>query len=300
MGIIAYEMVTGRRPFDPASASQLLDMQRAGLRVRPKQLRENLAVEADRAICRALRFEPRARYKTAGEFGNELGRALLAKPDPPGSRAKWAKVLVGLIVLAAMSYGVYEYMHRRNIGEPPQAHSFTYWLTVQKMRDGQAYQAPYNSNGEEDVFEGGDKFQLNVSAPEPGYVYVLHEASPETKDTSFTMVYPNKEINKGSATVGANQVALCDWMTFHGPAGDENVWIVWSISPVAELEDAKTETFKQPPGGLTGDRLVSVKNFLQMKKRESDVKVRHYKAGPKAVAKGQGDTLITLVQLKHR
>src|SRR5437588_6957688 len=39
LGIIAYEVLTGRRPFNPESSFQLLEMQRAGVRVRPQDLR---------------------------------------------------------------------------------------------------------------------------------------------------------------------------------------------------------------------------------------------------------------------
>ncbi|HXM36575.1 MAG TPA: serine/threonine-protein kinase, partial [Pyrinomonadaceae bacterium] len=35
LGVIAYEMITGRRPFNPESPFELLEMQRAGVRVQP-------------------------------------------------------------------------------------------------------------------------------------------------------------------------------------------------------------------------------------------------------------------------
>jgi len=321
MGIVAYEMVTGRLPFNPASPTQMRKMQRAGVRVRPKQLRETFSDKADRAIIRALKFEPRARYQRAGEFGDELSSALLAPAD--GREGKpWVKVIVGLVVLAVVSFGVYWYINRAatepgptddNIkgliaGNPtpkptpsptPPNHALTYFLTVQKMRDGKAYQQPYKSNGKDDIFESGDKFQLSISASDPGYLYVFNEGPPGANDTSFAMVYPRNAVNNGSATLGANQTVQTNWVTFRGPAGDENVWMVWSIRAVPELEDAKTEALTHLRGGLTGDRLVSVKAFLQIKKSESHVSVRHYKAGPKADVKGESDLLITLAQFKH-
>ena len=315
MGIVAYEMVTGRLPFNPASPAHMLEMQRAGVRVRPKQLREDLSVEADRAIIRALKFEPRARYPRAGEFGGELSRSLLAPADGPDG-IPWVKAIVGLVVLAVVSFGAYWYINRAGTkpgrindhieSNPtpsptptPANHALTYFLTVQKMRAGKVYQQPYKSNGKDDIFESGDKFQLSISASDPGYLYVFNEGPPGANDTSFAMVYPRNAVNNGSATLGANQTVQTDWITFHGPAGDENVWIVWSIRAVPELDDAKTEALKHPRGGLTGDRLVSVKAFLQTKKSESHVNVRHYKAGPKTDVKGESDLLITLAQFKH-
>src|SRR4029079_2823292 len=81
MGVIAYEMLTGRRPFNPASAPQLLEMHREGIRVKPIDLRTNLSSEAQAIILRALSFERTARYQSAAEFGNTLARALLAEEE---------------------------------------------------------------------------------------------------------------------------------------------------------------------------------------------------------------------------
>lgn len=319
MGIVAYEMITGRLPFNPSSPSDMLEVQRAGVRVRPKQLRENLSVAAERAIVRALKFEPRGRYQTAGEFGDRLSAALVGEVIDDEDIPWWAKIIAGLIIIAVVSFGVYEFIHRNDSKDhgnegaivmptptstpkpPPSGASrkFTYFLTIQKMRGGKKYQPPYKSNGKDDIFDRGDEFQLNISAPESGYLYVFNEGPPDTNDTSFTMVYPNNKTTNGSASLGANQKAQSNWMTFRGVEGYEDVWIVWSIMPVSELESAKTEALKHPRGGLAGQNLISVKGFLQMKKRESDVEVRHYKAGPRAIGNGHGDLLIALVQLKH-
>ena len=76
LGIIAYEVLTGRRPFNPESSFQLLEMQRAGVRVRPQDLRPGLPAAAQSAILKALSFDPVDRHRRAQEFGDELWRAL--------------------------------------------------------------------------------------------------------------------------------------------------------------------------------------------------------------------------------
>lgn len=81
MGVVAYEMVTGRRPFSPASAPQLLELHREGVRVMPIDLRRNLSTEAQAIILRALSFEPTARYQSAAEFGDSLAKALLNEDE---------------------------------------------------------------------------------------------------------------------------------------------------------------------------------------------------------------------------
>lgn len=76
LGVIAYEMVTGRQPFNPESGFQLLEMQRAGVRVRPKDLRPSLPQEAEAEILRALSCEPGKRHRRARDFGDAVARAL--------------------------------------------------------------------------------------------------------------------------------------------------------------------------------------------------------------------------------
>lgn len=46
MGIISYEMITGRRPFNPETVAHLAEIQREGVKVRPKDLRPALAENA--------------------------------------------------------------------------------------------------------------------------------------------------------------------------------------------------------------------------------------------------------------
>jgi len=286
MSLIAYELVTGRRPFNPSSASQLLEMQRAGVRVKPIHLRESLPANAQAMILRALSFDPRARYTNAREFGSNLAHALL---DPHvrstinrGSTIIRASVLIVVCALLA-SIGLYKYFRRAKPETP--SNTFSYWLTVQKMRDGKEYEDPFKSNGEE-TFESGDKFRLNVSSPNPGYLYVLNEGPPEPNRTSFVMIYPSPALNNGSATLGANQPVQSDWTIFRGPVGAENFWIVWSASPVTQMESARNEAF--------------IREFLRMKQDEVKVRVTHYKASQTVLVRGPGEVLVTLAQFNHR
>ncbi|HEX3228838.1 MAG TPA: protein kinase [Pyrinomonadaceae bacterium] len=78
-GIIAYEMLTGRRPMNPDSAYQLLELQRSGVRIKPRELRPNLSDAAERIILKALSFEPENRYARARDFGDQLAAALLGE-----------------------------------------------------------------------------------------------------------------------------------------------------------------------------------------------------------------------------
>ncbi len=83
LGVIAYEMVTGKRPFGPESVMQFLEAQRRGPKFKPQELRSDLPEAAQDVILKALSFDPEDRYRRPREFGEELARALKeAAPQP--------------------------------------------------------------------------------------------------------------------------------------------------------------------------------------------------------------------------
>src|SRR5256885_4119954 len=75
-GAIAYEIVTGRKPFNPETGFELLEMQRAGVRVKPSDLRPSLPGDAEHVMLRALSFDPKDRWQSAREFGDALAHRL--------------------------------------------------------------------------------------------------------------------------------------------------------------------------------------------------------------------------------
>lgn len=301
MAVIAYELVTGRRPFKPNTASQLIDMQRARVRVKPVDLRQDLASKAQDVILRGLSFNPNARYENAKEFGDKLGRALL-EPRVPPDGTRWRRVVAAclsiLVGVALLSFGIYKYS-----SAPPETgpiRSFRYWLEVQRTRDGKDYGEPFKSNGDEQIFHSGYKFRLNVESGAAGYLYVINEGASGPNNASFRMIYPNSTTNNGIATLSANQPVQSEWMVFRGPPGAENIWIVWSTSLVSELESAKIEAFKHPNGALTGNTLLTVREYLKAKQSEIKAKIIRYKATDDVLVRGASDILVTLAQFEHR
>lgn len=88
LGVIAYELVTGRYPFPAKDSAKLKEMQEAGIKVKPCDLNPDLPQDAQAAILKALEYYPTERHKRARDFGDELARALvsaeeLVRPHPP-------------------------------------------------------------------------------------------------------------------------------------------------------------------------------------------------------------------------
>jgi serine/threonine protein kinase len=76
LAAIAYEMLTGRLPYNFTSMRELLDSQRGGLRSKPTMILPELPGQVDEIFTRALAFEPDKRYQKARDFGEAIYNAL--------------------------------------------------------------------------------------------------------------------------------------------------------------------------------------------------------------------------------
>lgn len=76
LGVIAYEMLTGRCPFNPETVFQLSELQKASAPLNPQVLRPALPVAAQNAILKALSYRVADRYQRACDFGDDLSRGL--------------------------------------------------------------------------------------------------------------------------------------------------------------------------------------------------------------------------------
>ncbi len=82
LGVIAYEMLTGQRPFTVTSPYLLLDAQRAGVEASPQQLRHDLPAAAQEVVLKALCFDAADRPPSARDFGDALAKVLTLKAAP--------------------------------------------------------------------------------------------------------------------------------------------------------------------------------------------------------------------------
>ena len=381
LGVIAYEMVTGRRPFNPETITNLSEMQREGVRVKPADLRPSLSEEAQAIILKALAFEPADRYQDAGEFGDALSRALMnedeetlrlgrpaeisrTQPSPtvphdaatgprsektmPGhfepsqppffrqpldssaSRPKtshfsislntpWLKFAISFVFLVTVVTAFYGYLSLRSSNVPtadmpassnrasnagpltasaPAERLLVYSLTVQKFHDGKSYDQPFETSGQE-IFENGWKFQMNISSPEGGYLYLLNEGPAANGATTFNVLFPEPKTNNGSPRVMADQKLHTAWMRFDQHQGTEKFWIVWSASPVKELDDVTGVVNAQQRGEISDpNQAKAVRTFLE---QHSSPKPEVTKDSTKkqTTVKGRGDVIVNFVELEH-
>lgn len=85
LGVILFEMLTGRLPFESKDPEELARMHRESLPPTPSKLNPTIPAELDRILLKVLSKEPQARYRTADQFGRILGnlQQLIAHPVAP-------------------------------------------------------------------------------------------------------------------------------------------------------------------------------------------------------------------------
>jgi serine/threonine protein kinase len=352
-GAIAYEIITGRKPFNPETGFELLEMQRRGVRINASDLRPAVLPEANELVMRALNFDASARFLTARELGDALARALsdevtrpqtgvpaaqvpatqlatqanpparqtadlapktivgryeaakvdtLNQPayvaaieDEPQSRgaSKIVIALAGLIIIGAIA-GVLVWKRDAIFGARGPDRSLAYSLTVQKMRDGKPYQGEFESSGQE-IFENGWKFRLNLDSPQDGYLYLFNQGLASGGTSTYNILFPERQSNGGSARIAANQQLETAWMRFDDNQGTERFWMVWSATPVKEL-DAVTGT---DAGEIKDEAKVrTVHDFLNSYSSPKPEVIKD-SSKKQTLVKGRGDVFVSSLELEH-
>lgn len=259
LGVIAYEMLTGVRPFNARDIASLRRLQEGGIKAKPKDLRPDLPAFAQEVLLRALAFDPAGRFQNIKTFGDEFARTLLKpdappNPDPPvKKRPSLLMPVLGFTLIAATGLGVWwlSSNNKQPAGTPlstsaaapraaapaPAPEALTYSMTVQKVFDGRPMGGQEEYSGAE-MFGNGWKFKFNVTPAADGHLYLLNAAPQPDGSTEWNVLFPTPKNNSGQSKIGGGQKQTFGWYVFDDKPGQETLWVVWSRQPVPELETA--------------------------------------------------------------
>lgn len=85
LAVVAYQMLTGRLPFNAVKIGSLLKEQREGLIVKTAVLNDKVLPPVDEILAKALSFNPADRYPKARDFGDALFNAVNSELPPTES-----------------------------------------------------------------------------------------------------------------------------------------------------------------------------------------------------------------------
>src|SRR3954452_8888887 len=90
LGVVTYQLLTGKLPYDATSLSELVLQQQQGPPTPLDELNPSVPATLAEAVALALCVHPRARYETAKQMGDALDAALRGiAPPATGSTDEW-------------------------------------------------------------------------------------------------------------------------------------------------------------------------------------------------------------------
>ncbi|MBS1811484.1 MAG: protein kinase [Acidobacteria bacterium] len=175
--------------------------------------------------------------------------------------------------------------------------NFSYFLTVQKYRDGKPYQTEFQSSGRE-IFEADWQFKLNVTSSQDGFLYLLNE-QPAANGSDYVLLFPMPSQNAGSARLSANEHFQTSWYAFDQTSGTEQFRLVWAAQPVPELEALRALVNPTDKGRVSEPaQIQAVRAFLQQHST-SPIESARDPQNKQTNVRGTGAVLVVLVELEH-
>ena len=329
-GVMLYEMVAGKMPFTGATSShtivQILEKD-------PLPLSKDVPAELERIVLKAMAKDPDERYQTAKdmlidlrslkrrlEVQAEIERTSSPSTERPAAIGDQPRAAQGnkrgvvialvtvMVLVTAAIFGISMWRstrERAKLVTPAAAvpatvgeRKLTYWITVQKFKNGKPYQDPFPLAGEIN-FEATYQIRVNVQSPQAGHLYILNEG-PASTEPEFVVLFPSTTANEGSSLLAAAQTVQIpekSWFRFDRQQGTEKLWLVFSAEPVPELENVKQYANRKAKGLIpSAAENKSVQNFLT---QHSASKPESEPGETLTTLKSSGNLLVYALRLEH-
>ncbi len=267
-----------------------------------KKLQQRLAFEAE-----VVETKPAIPASELATLRHSVKRTALAKANLPEetvstqpARRRWLWLMSAVLLAALIGVVVWQSQRARpklssgaNVAALPERR-LSYFLTVQKYRDGKPYQAQFQSAGRE-IFEPGWRFKLNVTSPQAGCLYLLNEEP----SGGYALLFPLPSRNQGSARLAANERFQTGDYLMDDKTGTERFRLVWAAQPVPELEAVRHFVNPQDQGRITDATLSqAVKTFIE-RAAANPIERVHNSQERRTEVSGRATALVALVELEH-
>jgi serine/threonine protein kinase len=331
LGAVFYELLAGAPPFGGETPSDII----ASILARePAPLAEPGEPDLQNVLARALRKERERRYQSATEMLRDIQElkrklerrsevetstasrrlSMTAAIEAPGieriagktRRKRSLAAVAALLFILAVSSILAAFVQSTRplplsfaLESAPHERVITYSIIVQKMRNGEAFEEPFEASGHEN-FESGWKFRFRVVSPQSGYLYLLNEGPASGGDANYRIIFPISSVNHGSARVEANRQVLTGWYVFSERPGVEKLWVVWAALAAQPLEAIKDKVNPVDQGVVSDTtRRDSIREWLAMRAADK-ITTQNGEGARQTVVRGRGDVLASLIELTHR
>ncbi len=231
------------------------------------------------------------------ELGNKSRPRKLGGAKPAAGRRR-AVIVALLLALAAAGF----FLWRRMLPPPADARQLHYSITVQRWRDGKAYGNPFRLPGEI-VFEQDYRIALEISSPQPGYLYILNEGAVGASGRrSFNLLEPRHNSPAERAPYATVRIPPAGaWFRFDEATGKETLYLVWSRAAAPELERVKG--LPAVAGGIVviddAAQVKAVGNFLAQH-QDGKLVVRKNEQSRQTEVRTPAGVLVHAITLEHQ
>lgn len=252
-GVLIYELLTGKPPFDSDNPLEIMEWQRTGRLTPPSKQVSELNPRVDSLLAAALSRESIRRPTDVSSFSREVADSL-AQLHRSSSRAdKKMFVSVGLAaLLVATLVTVFEAYRSRSVltqvpasrktveVEPirPLSAAISPALQIRFERKNTSAEVPISREG---ILEMSfhDRFRLHVQSRSEGHFYVF---SRSLESADLHILFPTPTTNQGRSLMAADgrlTIPSSNWFTFDETPGTETLILIWSTMPDPVFEDAR-------------------------------------------------------------
>ena len=228
--------------------------------------------------------------------------------QPTGSPLKWIAAFALIVVAAVALWMTMADSKPVTVNQPPTAETpavpaFSYWITVQKYRNGKPFEKPFRLAGEIN-FENDYHVQLNFGAARNGFLYIINEAPERVNNLpEYVTLFPSPTANNGQSELAANQQInipeVGDGFVFDKDQGTEKLWLIWSSKRLPELEILKSLANPKDKGQVSNPEQIGSLRDLIAKHHSTPATAAKDDTNKLTRISGSANVIVHLIKLEH-